>query len=882
MSHPLFRFFTRSARSVALLSVACAGVASAQLRHWVAPVEDAPPATTLQTPAETYMAPYLKSHLAPADALNSMNTLQPMGQTYATTPNFGGYVNAPMFDARGTAKTSAVTVELGADFDKDGKTDVAVLLQDGTLDILMNDGNGGLKPFVSYLNPNYSTASVNVAYAADIDGDGYPDVVAFDYNNNTMISWKNLGNGTFNAAVTTALDTTNGYPNMAYVADVNGDGKADVLYTLFKLNSTTSATITLETQLGVGDGTFGAPGAAKTQSFNVASSGILPTDYGITTADINGDGKLDVAVVVDQRTASTTGIFAVTTGLGNGDGTFTGLGTSFPIALPLVSSGIRATVSYKSTLLSFADVNGDGKLDLVSDCNGIMAVALGNGTNSFATAVTSAQSVVQVPTTTVLLDVNGDGKLDAIVGGGTLAVELGKGDGTFAAPVAGAQYMVDPVSYYSLVVADFNNDGIKDIAQLGSDYKQVSLFSGNGTGGFRGAPVVTVTGDPNVLYSSMITTGKYTTGGYASAIMQYSGTTNPGFYTAVGDGKGNFTTVASFATTPTSIQYFEPIHADFNGDGLEDLVYANTTGEIYVALSKGDGTFATPVAVGIGTKPCPEYYGTAGDVNGDGKADLVIPYGGDTICGSTAGGATGYYVALGKGDGTFSTPTFHSTGSALYKLLLADLNNDGKLDLVIDDAPLLAGTGFAVKTALGNGDGTFATPVSILANYLVTNMATADFNNDGKMDIALTTEEVQGLTIATGGIIVLSGHGDNSFDPSSQIATGNWFYGLQAADMNSDGNADIIVTLYSTVGQPKTYYGVSTLLGYGNGQFAAPYNQLQGRPEPTRRSATSSTTTRSTSWPTPATVPRSTPAQAASASRSPPRLRPSATAAPTR
>ncbi|HEY4358786.1 MAG TPA: FG-GAP-like repeat-containing protein [Acidobacteriaceae bacterium] len=831
--HCLSRWFSSSLCSAALLSVACSGVAGAQLRHYVAPQRDqAAPVLNYKTPADLVLLPFLKAHSAVSPQGTTSN-LQPMANTYVTAPAFAGYVNAPMIDARTSASlatgsfNNGVTVELTADFNKDGKPDIAVFQQDGTLNVLLNNGTGGLSPAVSYLNPNFLTASINIAYAVDVNGDGYPDVVAYDYNNNTTITWLNLGNGTFNAAVTTALDTTYGYPNMAYVADVNGDGKADLIFSTLNTTSRTTANVTLEVQLGTGTGAFGDPSAARVQTFAIAASGMTPSDYGIAVADINGDGKQDIALTIDERLTQTTGAFAVTTALGNGDGTFGTLGTTLPVSVGVVGAGIRGIPQYISTMLSFADVNGDGKLDLVTDVNGTLEVAPGKGDGTFQSVVTSPFSDVQGVNHSVVVDTNGDGKADVVSAGGTMAVYIGKGDGTFASPVAGSQYVTDPTGYYSLAVADFDGDGKKDIAQLGSDYKQVSLFYGNGTGGFHGAPLITANGDSNGLYSQLLTSGKYTASGYSSPVIGYSGGTAAQLVTNVNDGKGNFTSVQALAAFPADMQYIQPIHADFNGDGLEDLVYANITGDVMIALSKGDGTFATPVAAGLPAAPCPVYYGAAGDVNGDGKMDLVIPYGGDVACASGAGGPSGYYVALGRGDGTFSAATFVATGTELYSLQLGDINNDGKLDLIIDDVPFVYGSGFQVSTAIGNGDGTFGAPSTVSQNYLVSNVVVSDINNDGKADLVLSSEEVQGNDVSTGGILTITGNGDGTFNPPSQVAIGNFFYGMQVADMNNDGNADIVATLYSTDGQPKQYYGMVTLLGYGNGQFSTPVNQLE-------------------------------------------------------
>jgi hypothetical protein len=835
MTHSLSQWLSRSLQFAVLLSLACSGAAVAQIRHYVAPERElSSPSHRLQTPADLQLIPYLKAHTAHASASTKLNSLlKSQGTGYVTSPAFGGYVNAPMYDARTTASlatgstNNGVSVELGADYDKDGKPDIAVLQQDGTLNILMNNGKGVLSAPVSYLNPNYLTSIVNNAYAVDVNGDGYTDIVAFDYNNNTTITWMNLGNGTFNAAVTTALDTTYGYPNMVYLADVNGDGKADLLFGMIKLAGRTSATVYLETQLGKGDGTFATPSSTQVQSFTYAASGYMPSNAGIAVADINGDGKMDVALAVDERFSSSSGKYVVTVALGNNDGTFNSLGTVQPIAVSAASSGISPSVSYNTSILTFADVDGDGKLDLVGDINGVLEVAIGKGNGSFDAPVTSDLSAISLLSHSVLLDVNGDGKPDLVGAGATMGVFLGKGDGTFAAPVAGSQYIFDPAGYQSLFAADFDGDGVKDIAQLGDDYKQVSLFFGNGKGGFRGAPLVTANDDQNGLSSELVTSGKYTSSGFSNPIFNYNGSTTSQLVTGVGDGKGNFTSVQALASYPSDLQYIEPIHADFNGDGLEDLVYANTTGDVYVALSKGNGSFGTPVAVGLPAAACPVYYGAAGDLNGDGKIDLVIPYGGDAACGSSNGGATGYYVALGNGDGTFATATFTSTGTELYSVQLADLNGDGKLDLVIDDVPLAYGSGYQVSTAKGNGDGTFGDPSVILTNYIVSNISIADINNDGKADLVLSSEEVENTSVSTGSILLITGNGDGTFNVPNQIGTGNFFYGLQVADMNNDGNADIVATLYSTVAQPVNYYGMVTLLGYGNGQFAEPFNQLE-------------------------------------------------------
>ncbi|MBW4028227.1 MAG: hypothetical protein HIU93_12615 [Acidobacteria bacterium] len=831
------RSYSLGAQVVAFLSMVCAGAGVAQR---TAPVLTKPvPVTAAEqkyrTPEEQVLIPYLKSHLKAAGSSSSSdvnaNTFGLLAATsYATTPNFGGYRNAPAFAARTSASLAAgvfdvgVCCEVTADFDKDGKPDVAVIQEDGTLNILLNDGNGGLQSPVAYYNPNTLSTNVLIMYTADVNADGYPDLVAYDYVNDTTITWLNIGNGSFKPALTTPLDTTNGYPSMVYVADVNGDGKPDLIYVTSQFLSRTSSMVYLEVQLGTGDGTFGTQGAAKVQQFPVAAGVNLPSVGAIVTGDINGDGKPDLAIAFDEQSSQTTGEYVVTTALGNGDGTFSPLGVALPIAVASDAGPGLSVVSYDSTGVYLADVNGDGKPDLLSDINGVLEVALGTGSGTFGAPVTSSYTAVAGGAQSIVMDVNGDSKPDLVEVGGTLAVYLGNGDGTFAAPTASSQWIIDPSSAQGVAAADFNGDGVMDVAELGDGSATVSLFYGTGKN-FQGAPLITAENDPSGIDTILVDSGNYTANGYRDPLFIYNGKNGALLVTGVNDGKGNFASVPALAVgIPADLQYVQPIRGDFNGDGLDDLAYANTTGDVLVALAKGDGTFGTPVSVGLPAAACSVYYAAAGDINGDGKVDLVIPYGGDAACGASSGGVSGYYVALGKGDGTFSAPVFTPSGTELYSLTLADINNDGALDLIINDAPFVDGSGFQVSTAIGNGDGTFASSNMVVQNYLVSNVAVGDINGDGNPDLVLSSEEVANNSVSTGGILLITGNGNGAFNAPSQMAMGNFFFGLQLADMNHDGDTDIVATLYQGVGQ-SSYSGMMTFLGDGNGQFASPVKQ---------------------------------------------------------
>ena len=285
-------------------------------------------------------------------------------------------------------------------------------------------------------------------------------------------------------------------------------------------------------------------------------------------------------------------------------------------------------------------------------------------------------------------------------------------DGTFSIPVNGNRYIGDGGRGQTMVLGDFTGDGNTDIAQLGQDYKQVSIFAGNEKGVYLGAAALASTTDSPLgpAFLDLEAAGDIAGNGFTDPLFVDASGAAAYVVSALSNGKGSFTYKTAFALSAVSdLTYVQPLTADFNGDGKQDMLTAGIKGSLSVALSNGDGTFHTPVPLTLPSLDCEVNYAATGDLNGDGNVDIVVTYPNDAACGGSGNKASGYFVALGKGNGTFATPIFTASGSELYSVAIVDFNPDGNLDLILNDEPFDGSGSFAVDLLTGNGDCTFAT-----------------------------------------------------------------------------------------------------------------------------------------------------------------------------
>jgi hypothetical protein len=274
--------------------------------------------------------------------------------------------------------------------------------------------------------------------------------------------------------------------------------------------------------------------------------------------------------------------------------------------------------------------------------------------------------------------------------------------------------------------------------------------------------------------------------------------------------------------------------ADVNGDGILDLAVSNdctetctsgSLGVVSILLGNGDGTFQTAVTYSSGAQATDSV--AIGDVNGDGIPDLVLTSqcAANTACVSTSPGVAS--VLLGNGNGTFQTAVTYNTGAAVaVSVAIGDVNGDGIPDLVIANQCMLTGqtcTG-AASVLLGNGGGTFKTPViygtgGVDANWV----SIKDVNGDGIPDLVVANGSETTASGSPGGIGVLLGNGNGTFQTAVAYSSGaSQAVSVAVADLNGDGIPDLSVAnncLNIGSGACTVDGGVSILLGNGNGTF---------------------------------------------------------------
>jgi hypothetical protein len=570
-----------------------------------------------------------------------------------------------MFPVAATPTSLAV-----ADFNHDGVLDLAVTEADG-VDVLLGNGNGTFKTAKNY---RAGDGPVWVA-TGDFNGDGKVDLVVSDIGQNSGLVSVNVllgkGNGTFGSPIETGNLKAGG--GSVVVGDFNGDGKLDVAVGGPSFDSADSMPIAV--LFGDGTGKFDNP--------EYITTGINPAF--VATADLNGDGNLDL-IAVNSYGGD------VTVLLGNGHG-------HFAVGPNYAAGGNNPGYS----VAAFGDFNGDDRPDLAvtNPLTNNVSVLLNTGSGRFAAA--RDFRLPQIESFVTVGDFNHDGKQDLAVGFDQISILFGKGNGTFGAPVATNVTGAYPVT------GDFTGDGYSDLATVVGDSVSVSLNKGDGS--FKTPKTFFVA--TNI---SWLATGDFNNDGKLDLVV----VANQQFIAVLlGNGDGTFQSPKYTAVTGS----FELAVGDLNGDGKLDLAVTTIGSDVTILLGNGDGTFGKPrnfPAGGAGFSAI-----AVGDFNGDGKLDLAVA-GVDNI-------ELSVNVLLGKGDGTFGKPSKRNVSAAFGgSMVIGDFNLDGKLDVAVSST---ANT----YVLFGNGDGTLKPATQLETGLAGRWMANGDFNGDGKPDVVVIT-----------------------------------------------------------------------------------------------------------------------------------------------
>ncbi|MBZ5662618.1 MAG: FG-GAP-like repeat-containing protein [Acidobacteriia bacterium] len=395
--------------------------------------------------------------------------------------------------------------------------------------------------------------------------------------------------------------------------------------------------------------------------------------------------------------------------------------------------------------------------------------------------------------------------------------------GILAGQLPQANYAVG-TSPVALALGDFNHDGPTDLVVAnhgdGTTNGTISVLLGVGDGTFGTQTPITIPGlslpggTPSTLASTPLAVAVGDFDGDGNLDIAVTDEANGNLEILFGDGRGNFTAPTATSTYATGNAPVALLATDLNGDGTVDLAVVNqengtTNGTVSVFLNNATGsrtnTFAPRTDYPVGVLPKGI---AAGNFNADTRPDLAVTNSGDNTVSILLQNTDLTTAALG----TFSSSVPYATGAGPSGIAVADFNVDGKLDLAVTNQGASPGT---VSILLGNGDGTFPTHTEFTTGAGPTGIVAADFTGEGNPDLAITDQTDNNLDL-------LIGNGDGTFTAPISLPSGNSPVAVAAADLNGDAATDAVVVNKAADNVTVTLNTVSSSTNSSSNQTAYP------------------------------------------------------------
>ncbi|MES2701542.1 MAG: FG-GAP-like repeat-containing protein [Bacteroidota bacterium] len=725
--------------------------------------------------------------------------------------------------------TQPFNVAIG-DIDGDGKPDMAVAnASSSTVSVYRNNSSSGSITGGSFATQvTFATGSGPSSVAiGDLDGDGKPDLTVANTGSNTVSVLRNtsssgsISSGSFDTQVTFE---TGSQPQSVAIGDIDGDGKSDLItanyisHTISVFRNTSSS------------------GSITTSSFATQvtfATGWQPISVAI--GDINGDGKPDLAVA-NSAISGTVSVLRNTSSSGS-------------ITTGTFATQVTFATGSNPQSIAVGDIDGDGKPDLATANVGGNSISVlrnnpllappavtsispqaGNtGTSVTVTGTnfntTPANNIVFFGATQATVTAAGTTSLTATVPVGATyknvsvnntALSLaGYSRYPFLPTYDNSAYIPGTVDFaakadfaagtqpYSVAIGDIDGDGKPDMAVANNGANTVSVYrntssSGSITSASFAAQVTFATGSGprSVAIGDIDGDGKpdlAVANQGSSTVSVYRNTSSSGSITS-----GSFAAQITFTTgaNPYSVAI-----GDIDGDGKPDLAVANgnSSGTVSVLRNTGSsgsistGSFATRVAFVTGSQPSSV---AIGDIDGDGKPDLAVAnYGSNTVSVFRNSSSIGNITS-----GSFATQVTFATGTQPNSVAIADIDGDGKTDMVV--ANLNSATVSVLRNTSSSGSitsGSFATQVTYATGSNPYNVAIGDIDGDGKPDLAVAnagsnTVSVLRNTSSSGSIT------SGSFAAQVTFATGTQPLSVAVGDIDGDGKPDLATANYASSG----------------------------------------------------------------------------------